>query len=110
MNSLPPKTLMERPANTEDEVRLLRALCEEDTSGATRLEILHSLEGHVFVDPEHQVVFESIRFLLPRGGVSEARLAVHLNNRGFPDVGLEKYFSGVTMNDSRREIRDKGKT
>ncbi len=41
---------------------------------------------------EHQVVFESIRFLLSRGTLTAARLAVHLNNRGFPDVDMEKYF------------------
>ena len=83
---------MDHVVTSENELQVLRALCGETASRAQRAELLHSLEGHVFLDTENEVVFESIRSLFARGGVSEARLTVHLNNRGFPDVDLEKYF------------------
>ncbi len=83
---------MNRRMNSEDELQDLRTLCDTATTGARRHELLESLRGHGFVEPEHQVVFESVSFLSLHGGVSEARLATHLNNRGFPDVDLERYF------------------
>jgi hypothetical protein len=89
-----PPLPMDRVSKSEDEIRLLRRLCDETASRVQRVELLRSVEGYIFLDPEHQVVFESICFLLPRGGVSAGRLAVHLNNRGFPDVEIEKYFPG----------------
>jgi len=53
---------------------------------------MRSLSQSAFIEPEHQVVFESIRVLFPRGPISVAQLRVHLNNRGFPDTDVEKYF------------------
>jgi hypothetical protein len=106
MNSLPAPTPMDRATKSEDEIQFLRALCDEAASPARRLELLQSLRGRVFRDPEHQVVFESISFLFPRGGVSAGRLAVHLNNRGFPDVDLDKYFPGSHMKGAGKEICD----
>ena len=73
------------------EVQLLGTLCGEQSSHEKRLELAQILEHYEFVEPEHRVVFESIRALLPRNRVSAPRLAVHLNNRGFPSVELEKY-------------------
>jgi hypothetical protein len=101
---------MDRATKSQDEIELLRALCDEGVSPARRLELMQSLRGHVFLDPENQVVFESICFLFPRGGVSVDRLTVRLNNRGFPDVDLEKYFRGVRENGARSEITEKKKT
>jgi hypothetical protein len=37
-------------------------------------------------------VFESLCALSGRKEISAAVFAVHLNNRGFPDLDLEKYF------------------
>jgi hypothetical protein len=107
MNSLPAPTPMDRAAKSEDDIQFLRALCDEAASPARRLELLQSLRGRVFRDPEHQVVFESISFLFPRGGVSAGRLAVHMNNRGFPDVDLDKYFPGSQVKGAGKEIREK---
>ena len=101
---------MDRATKSQDEIELLRALCDEAASPARRLELMQSLRGHVFLDPENQVVFESICFLFPRGGVSVDRMTVHLNNRGFPDVDLEKYFPGARENGARSEITGKNKT
>lgn len=86
---------MDHFLKSEDEVQFLRELCDEAASLEQRLMLLQSLEGHFFVDPENQVVFESICFLFPRGGVTEVRLAAHLNNRGFPEVDLRKYFQSA---------------
>lgn len=73
------------------EVRLLGTLCNREGTSEQRTELVHTLGHYVFLEPEHQVVFESIRSLLPHDRISATRLAVHLNNRGFPDVDLEKY-------------------
>ena len=53
---------------------------------------MQSLSRRAFLDPEREVVFESVRALLRLGPISLARLRVHLNNRGFPDIDVEKYF------------------
>jgi hypothetical protein len=83
----------------EDDLRSLRALCDESVGREDRLAMLRSLENQAFSDPEHRVVFESIQFLLARGILSPSRLAVHLNNRGFPDVPVENYFPEAYRND-----------
>ena len=107
MNYLSAKESMDRATNSEDELRLLQALCDPEASRDRRLELLRSLEGRVFMNPEHQVVFESIRFLLQHGGVSAAGLAVHLNNRGFPDVDIEKYFPDAPASGALEKDTDK---
>jgi hypothetical protein len=103
MNSLPLRAAMDRAANSEDELQILRILCDEAASRKRRLELLQFLQGHVFRDPEDQVVFESVRFLLSRGAVSADRLAVHLNNRGFPDINMEKYFPAASASAALEE-------
>jgi hypothetical protein len=80
------------------EVRLLGTLCNREGTIQQRAELVHALDRYVFLEPEHQVVFESIRSLLRRDTISAARLALHLNNRGFPDVDLEKYFAAALTN------------
>ena len=95
-NSLPIDTNMDRTTNSADELRLLRKICDESMSHEKRSALIQSLQNYAFSDAEHQVVFESIRFLFPRGPISPAGLAVHLNNRGFPDVSMEKYFPAAT--------------
>src|SRR5271169_5967393 len=89
---------MDRTTNSTEDLQLLRKICNDSLSQVQRFALLESLQNHVFSDSEHQVVFESIRFLFSRGPVSPAGLAVHLNNRGFPDVSMEKYFPAATAN------------
>jgi hypothetical protein len=103
MNSLPLGAAMDRAANPDDELQMLRILCGESTSREQQLEILRSLRDLVFRDPEHQVVLESVRILCLRDALSADRLAVHLNNRGFPDVILEKYFTSAPTNGAAKE-------
>jgi len=110
MNSLPLGAAMDRAADSNDELQMLRLLCSEAASRERRLELLQSLQGHVFRDPEHQVVFESVRSLLSSDALSSERLAVHLNNRGFPDVDLKRYFPAASSSGVVREITDKDKT
>jgi hypothetical protein len=100
---------MDRITNSRDDIQLLRALCEEAASPARRLELVQSLQGRVFLDPEHQVIFESICFLFRRGGVSVDRLTLHLNNRGFPDVDVEKYFPGAHEHGAQTQVAEKDK-
>jgi hypothetical protein len=75
-----------------EELRVLRSLCDEGASRDDRLQTIRSLSPNFFTEPEHQVVFESIRALLVLGPLSEERLRVHLTTRGFPDTDVARYF------------------
>jgi hypothetical protein len=86
---------MDRPAQLLAEVQILGTLCNREIAGGDRAELMRALEHYVFLEPEHRVLFESIRSLLPHDRISPERLAVHLNNRGFPDVDLAKYSSAA---------------
>lgn len=83
---------MDQETQIASEVYALRALCDEATPREERQKLAQALSQGAFVESEHQVVFESIRALLSRGPISAERLRVHLNNRGFPDTDVEKYF------------------
>lgn len=83
---------MDSEQHSSAELQALRALCREKTPLEDRRQLIQSLDTHSFSDPERQVVFESLRTLLSHGSVSPERLRVHLNNRGFPDTDVEKYF------------------
>jgi hypothetical protein len=82
---------MNRLAQLTAEVQILGTLCNREDPRDVRAALVHVLQRYAFLEPEHQIVFESIRALLLRDRLSKDRLAVHLNNRGFPDVDLEKY-------------------
>jgi hypothetical protein len=49
------------------------------------------------------VVFESIRALFSCGDFSAVQLRVHLNNRGFPDTDVEKYFQRAQIESADRQ-------
>jgi hypothetical protein len=83
---------MDRETQFVTELQALRVLCDEAIAREQRQSLLHSLDQHAFIEPEHQVVFESIRALFQRGPILMAQLRVHLNNRGFPDTAVEQYF------------------
>ena len=74
------------------ELETLRSLCDASIPRQERLKRMKTLSPRDFTEPEHQVVFESIRAVLSSGEVSVARLNVYLNNRGFPCTPVEKYF------------------
>lgn len=103
---------MDRITNSadEDELQLLHTLCDESVAREQRLELQQSLQQHVFLNLEHQVIFESICFLFSHGPISAARLALHLNNRGFPDIEMEKYFLAAIANDARKENTNTNET
>src|ERR1700687_5329030 len=82
---------MDPAAISLSEVQILGALCNQTGAREQRAELAQTLDRYTFVEPEHLIVFGSIRFLLVHDQFSKARLAVHLNNRGFSDVDLEKY-------------------
>jgi hypothetical protein len=98
---------MEREAQSAVELQILGALCRETGGREQRLEILLALDRHIFIEPEHRVVFESLRSLWRGGPLSAAALAVHLNNRGFPDIDMEKYFraGGGDIEDALKQAR-----
>jgi len=89
---------MDRVAQLTAEVQVLGMLCNREDPREVRAELVHVLEHYAFLEPEHQIVFESIRSLLPHDRFSKSSLAVHLNNRGFPDVDLEKYCAAAFSN------------
>ena len=57
-----------------------------------RMALCQALGNYQFAEPDQQIVFESVRELLNRNALSKDALTVHLNNRGFPDINLERYF------------------
>lgn len=83
---------MDRERTLRDELRILRTLCDETVPREQRTQLLNSCHIDSFVEPEHQIVFESIRMLFPLGPITPAQLLVHLTRRGFPDTEVEKYF------------------
>lgn len=89
---VPRIVFMDRETQCAIELQALRALCDGATPCEDRQRLVQSLASRAFVEPENQVVFESIRALLARAPISVAQLRVHLNNRGFPDTDVEKYF------------------
>ena len=97
---------MDREKQFATELRALRTLCDEAIPRNLRQNLIQSLGQHSFTKPEHQIVFESIRALFPRGPISEEQLRIHLNNRGFPDTDVEEYFQPATAED----VPPKGKS
>lgn len=87
---------MDRKTKIAAEFQALRTLCDERIARILRQNLIQSLGPRAFSEPEHQVVYESTCALLPRGPFSVAQLRVHLNNRGFPDTDVEKYFQPAT--------------
>lgn len=94
---------MDRDAQFATELQALRTLCDEAVPREDRQRLMQPLSGHAFIEPEHQVVFESIRALFPHGPVSVAQLRAHLTNRGFPDTDVEKYFQPAAPASIHRE-------
>ena len=83
---------MDRERTLRDELRVLRTLCDETAPRDQRAQLLNSCFTDSFAEPEHQIVFESIRMLFPLGPITAPQLLVHLTRRGFPDTDVEKYF------------------
>ncbi len=92
------------------ELRALRALCDSAMPEKLRQNLLASLDGHRFLDPESQVIFESIRASAKNGPISRERLALHLNNRGFPDVDVDLYFPETHTNSEASVSTNKKQT
>jgi hypothetical protein len=82
---------MNRETQLGAEVQVLGTLCNGTGLREQLQELANILGQYAFLEPEHEIVFGSIRSLLVHDRLSKTRLAVHLNNRGFPDVDLEKY-------------------
>jgi hypothetical protein len=87
------------------ELDVLRALCSAPGTSEQRQALSESLARYRFSEPEYQVVFESVYAMSGRKEISAAGLAVHLNNRGFPDLDLEKYFVAVPQSLERALAR-----
>jgi len=98
---------MDRETQFAAELQALRTLCDEAAPRSERQRLMQSLNQHTFIEPEHQVVFESIRALFPRGPISAAQLRVHLNNRAFPDTDVEKYFQPAPSEPIKQGATDK---
>ena len=89
---------MDRAALLLAEIQILGTLCTQAGTVEQCNELAHTLDRYAFLEPEHQIVFGSIRALLPHNRLSDSHLAVHLNNRGFPDVDLQKYCAAALSN------------
>jgi hypothetical protein len=83
---------VDRKTQLTAEFRALCTLCDETIARNLRQNLIQSLSPRKFTEPEHRIVFESICALFPRGPITAQKLIVHLNNRGFPDTDVEKYF------------------
>lgn len=98
---------MDREAQFSTELQALRVLCDETSPREDRETLVQTLSHHSFCEPEHQVVFDSVRALFSRGPLSLGQLRVHLNNRGFPDIDVEKYFQSPRPEDIPSRPADK---
>jgi hypothetical protein len=98
---------MDREKQFATELRALRTLCDDAIARNLRQNLIQSLGQRAFTRPEHQVVFESILALFPRGPITEEQLRVHLNNRGFPDTDVEKYFQPATAESIQPQAKGK---
>jgi hypothetical protein len=98
---------MDRETQIATELQALRALCDEAITREERQALMQSLSQHDFIEPEYHVVFESLRALFPRGPISVAQLRIHLNNRGFPDTDVEKYFHPAPVESIEHRATDK---
>jgi hypothetical protein len=92
----------------EADLRALRELCDESRPPEDRQRLVQSLALRTFAEPEHQVVFESIRALISRGSISISQLRLHLNNRGFCDTNVETYFQPAIQGSIRKGRQDEG--
>ena len=92
---------------TELERKILIAFCTGALSRPAWEKLASTLADHAWHEPEHRVVFESICALFPHGPITAAKLLVHLNNRGFPDTGIEKYFSPAASQDTSENGAEK---
>jgi hypothetical protein len=90
---------VDRKTQLTAEFRALCTLCDNSVARNLRQNLIDSLSPRKFADPEHRVVFESICALFPRGPLTPEKLMVHLNNRGFPDTNVEKYFAPAISQD-----------
>ena len=97
---------MDRKTQFVAELRALRTLCDESVARNLRQNLIQSLGPRSFLEPEHKVVFESICALFPRGPIRQEQLRVHLNNRGFPDTDVEKYFPSASAENPGGERPD----
>jgi hypothetical protein len=95
--------VMDRKTKFAAELQALRTLCDEAVPRNLRQNLIQSLGPRAFSEPEHQVVFDSICALFPRGPISQEHLRVHLNNRGFPDTGVERYFQPEASDNSHQQ-------
>jgi hypothetical protein len=95
---------MDRKTKLAAEFQALRTLCDESVPRNLRQNLILSLGPRAFSEPEHQVVFDSVRALFPRGPISQEQLRIHLNNRGFPDTDIEKYFQPAVAEQSGRDV------
>ena len=98
---------MDREIQIATELQALRALCDAAITREERQTLMQSLTQHDFIEPEHQVVFESLRALIPRGPISLGQLRIHMNNRGFPDTDVEKYFPPAPVESIEHRATDK---
>lgn len=98
---------MDRETQFTTELQALRVLCDEAVSRDDRQKLMEPLSHHSFTEPEHQVVFQSVQALFSRGPFSLPQLQVHLNNRGFPDIDVEKYFESARPEDTESPSTDK---
>ena len=83
---------MDRKTQLAAELQALCTLCDEAIPRKLRQNLIQSLSPRKFTEPEHRVVFESVCALFPRGPITAESLRIHLNNRGFPDTDVERYF------------------
>jgi hypothetical protein len=86
---------VDRESQLAAEFKALCTLCDEATPRKLKENLIKSLGPRAFKEPQHQIVFESICALFPRGPITSSQLQIHLNNRGFPDTDVEKYFSSA---------------
>ena len=77
----------------ETELAVLRAMCQGARDGRVWAKGISLLVNYPFLDPHHQIVFDTLREL-PSDDPEKIRLvlAAWLTRKGFPDVDVDSYF------------------
>jgi hypothetical protein len=95
----PPNPARLRP--NEIERKLLASLCQPALPSETRAMILARLNGHVFAEPDHQVIYRALATVPPMDSAEMPQALMQAVTRlGFPDLEFGWLFTEVPAENS----------
>ena len=83
---------MDRQTQSANDFRALRVLCDESGAREDQQKLLQPLCTGVSSNPSAESCLNRSARYFPEGLFPRRSLRIHLNNRGFPDTDVDKYF------------------